>query len=82
VNKCLHIIALVIAIAWITTHSLAQVPSPSTGVDLAALTKANSGNTEAEFRVGMQYELGVHVSNDTVRAAAWNCKTRRTGGRF
>ena len=45
-------------------------PEPS-GIDPVLIAKASAGNPDAQFRIGVQYELGAHVTTDPAQAVAW-----------
>ncbi len=49
------------------------------GIDPALMAKATAGNADAEFRVGVQYELGARVKKDPAQAAAWYGKAAENG---
>jgi hypothetical protein len=88
-SKRVQMIALLISMAWFTTHTSGQSPTrtgetPSggaqpSGIEPALLAKANAGNADAEFRVGVQYELGAHVPRDPAQAASWYRKAADRG---
>lgn len=75
-NGPLSILAI---IAVFSTVFAAQGPTSATGIDPALLAKANAGNADAQFRVGVQYELGARVQKDPAQAADWYRKAAEKG---
>jgi len=80
----MHNRAMLVPIAVITyalsTICVAQGPnrSDSAGID-ALVAKANAGNPEAEFKMGVKYELGAQVPKDPSKAAEWYRKAAEKG---
>ena len=70
--------ALALAIVFPTICSGQSLAQPS-GIDPALMAKAGAGNPDAQFRVGAQYELGAHVTEDAAQAAAWYRKAADQG---
>ena len=62
-----------------TTVCSGQSPAQPSGIDSALMAKASAGNPAAQFRVGVQYELGAHVTKDPAQAAAWYRKAADKG---
>lgn len=73
------LIAVLISMVWIPTSSPCQALAKTSGIDPVLLAKANTGNTDAEFRIGVQYELGAKVPTDAAQAAAWYRKAADKG---
>lgn len=78
--------ASILAIVFeLSTLCLAQGPARAiagasgAGIDPALLAKANAGNVDAEFKVGVQYELGARVPKDSAKAAEWYRKAAEQG---
>lgn len=71
-------IAILVMIA-LSMISAAQSSTAAAGIDPALLARANAGNADAEFRVGVQYELGAKVKKDPAQAAAWYRKAAENG---
>jgi TPR repeat protein len=78
----------ILVVAIITVFSIlssAQRPasksgeSQGSGIDPALMAKAKAGNPDAEFRVGVQYELGARVKKDPAQAAEWYRKAAESG---
>lgn len=78
-KKHLQISFLVVATAIVAAQVHAQGAAPAHGIDPVLLKKANTGNADAEFRVGVQYELGARVPRDPIQAAAWYRKAADQG---
>ncbi len=66
-------------VTMITTICSGQTPAQPSGIDPALMAKANAGNPDAQFRIGVQYELGAHVTQDPVEAAVWYRKAADRG---
>lgn len=75
----LKLIAVLVAMAWFTTNSLGQNEAKRSGIEPSLLAKANAGNPDAEFRVGVEFELGGHVPKDPAKAAEWYRKAADQG---
>ncbi len=71
-------IFVLISAALISITSQSQAPTQA-GIAPALMAKANAGNADAEFRVGVQYELGAQVPKDAVQAANWYRKAADKG---
>jgi TPR repeat protein len=78
----MSVLAIIIVLSII---SAAQSPAPkgsaapAAGLDPALIAKANEGNADAEFRIGVQYELGARVKKDPKQAAEWYLKAAEKG---
>ena len=70
--------ALVLAIIT-TTICIGQSPATPSGIDAALQAKASAGDPDAQFRVGVQYELGARVTKDPAQAAVWYRKAADHG---
>ena len=66
-------------VTMITTICSGQTPAQPSGIDPALMAKASAGNPEAQFRIGVQYELGAHVTTDLTQAVAWYRKAADQG---
>jgi TPR repeat protein len=66
-------------VTMITTICSGQSPAQPSGIDPVLMAKANAGNPDAQFRVGVQYELGAHVTKDPAQAAVWYRKASDQG---
>jgi TPR repeat protein len=73
------VLALMAVISTICSSQVAVAAAQHTGIDPALLAKASAGNAPAEFRVGVQYELGAHVQKDFAKAAEWYRKAADNG---
>jgi len=59
---------------------LAQTPEPAQDDTLEALrTRANAGDAEAQYNLGLTYATGLDVPHDDVEAAAWFLKAAEQG---
>ena len=59
---------------------LAQTPEPAQDDTLEALrTRANAGDAEAQYNLGLTYAIGLDVPQDDVEAAAWFLKAAEQG---
>ena len=67
------------SVTMIATICCGQSPAKPSGIDSALMAKASAGNPDAQFRVGVQYELGAHVTKDPAQAAAWYRKAAGQG---
>ena len=72
------LIAVLASMACTSAACLAQAPAKP-GIDPALLAKANAGHADAEFQVGVKYELGAGVPKDPAQAAAWYRKAADQG---
>jgi TPR repeat protein len=70
--------ALALVTMIVTICSGQGLAQPS-GIDPALMAKANSGKPDAQFRVGVQYELGARVAKDPAQAAIWYRKAADQG---
>ena len=68
-----------VLVTMITTICSGQAPARPSGSDSALMAKASAGNPAAQFRVGVAYELGAHVTKDPAQAAAWYRKAADQG---
>jgi TPR repeat protein len=66
-------------IALLSIIAVTQASSQAAGMDATLLAKANAGNPDAQFRVGVQYELGSRVKKDPAQAATWYRKAAEKG---
>ncbi len=66
-------------VTLITTICRGQGPVKPSGIDPNLMTKANAGNPEAQFHIGVQYELGARINMDPAQAAAWYRKAADQG---
>jgi uncharacterized protein len=74
--KLMTVLALIVVISMIC-HG--QGTDRTSGIDPTLMAKATAGNPDAEFRVGVQYEVGAHVAKDPAQAAAWYRKAADKG---
>jgi len=66
--------ALVLLVSGVAS---AQTPSPT---DIAALrVKANAGNADAQYNLGVWYRFGQGVPQDYAQAASWYLKSSEQG---
>jgi TPR repeat protein len=56
-----------------------QAQIPAKGIDPALLAKAKAGNADAEFALGLLYDHGQGVPQDSVQAAFWYRKAADRG---
>src|SRR4051794_2638127 len=74
------VLAIITALSVI---SAAQSPTPQAGavqgIDKSLMAKAQAGNADAEFRIGVQFELGARVKKDPAQAAEWYRKSAEAG---
>lgn len=66
-------------VTMITTICSGQSPTEPSGIDPVLIAKASAGNPDAQFRIGVQYELGAHVTTDQTQAVAWYRKAADQG---
>lgn len=75
-GKLMTALALMVVIS---TICYGQGPARNGGIDPTLMAKATAGNPDAEFRVGVQYEVGANVATDPAQAAAWYRKAADKG---
>src|SRR3954465_2647246 len=82
-NKQKVLMSVLALISVLCMVSAAQSPKSQggaiQGIDPGLMAKAKSGNADAEFRVGVQYELGARVKKDAAQAAEWYRKAAEQG---
>src|SRR3569833_1177786 len=72
-------ISILAIMAALSTISMAQASKATAGLDPALMAKTKAGNADAEFQVGVKYELGASVKKDPAEAAAWYRKAAEHG---
>jgi hypothetical protein len=78
-NSCWKLKTALALVTMIATVSFGQAPAEPSGIDPVLMAKASAGKPEAQFRIGVQYELGAHVTKDPAQAAAWYRKAADHG---
>jgi TPR repeat protein len=73
------LMAALALMALISTICYGQGTARNGGIDPTLMARATAGNPDAEFRVGVQYEVGANVAKDPAQAAAWYRKAADKG---
>ena len=71
---------IAVAATFLLPPSLhAQTQAQPKGIDPALLAKANAGDANAQFKIGVLYDLGQGVQHDNQQAAVWYRKAAEQG---